>query len=64
MKCDPRDVELQTLLDLHGMTFWPSHQYWVKFEAKEIDPNHMNSSLRVSFWKIFGKPLMSLYYKR
>jgi len=35
MKCDPRDVGLQTLLDLHGMTFWPNHQYWVKFELKE-----------------------------
>ena len=37
MKCDPRDAGLQTLLDLHGMIFWPNHQYWVKFEAKVID---------------------------
>ncbi len=36
MKCDPKDAELQTLLNLDGYIFWPNHHYWVKFEARLV----------------------------
>jgi hypothetical protein len=38
LKCDPKDAELQTLLDLDGSMFWPNPHYWVKFEAKSVAP--------------------------
>ncbi len=30
--------ELQTLLDLDGLVFWPDTRYWVKFSAKNVEP--------------------------
>ena len=30
--------ELQTLLDLDGMVFWPNPNYWVKFSVKTVTP--------------------------
>jgi len=49
MKCDPKDGELQTLLDLDGRIFWPNLQYWVKFEAKSVTPTkHMPHGIRYS----------------
>lgn len=37
MKRDPNSVELQALLDLDGVIFWPNPRYWVKFEAKIVE---------------------------
>jgi len=36
MKYKPENVELQTLLDLDGLIFWPNPRYWIKFEAKQV----------------------------
>ena len=30
--------ELQTLLDLDGLVFWPNANYWVKFNVKMVTP--------------------------
>jgi hypothetical protein len=30
--------ELQTLLDLDALVFWPNAKYWVKFSAKMVTP--------------------------
>lgn len=30
--------ELQTLLDLDGLVFWPNVKYWVKFNVKIVTP--------------------------
>ena len=38
MKCDPKDAELQTLLDLDGTKFWPKPHCWVKFEVRLVEP--------------------------
>ncbi|MFO7555965.1 MAG: DUF6516 family protein [Desulfobacterales bacterium] len=49
MKCDPKDAELQTLLDLDGRIFWPNPQYWVKFEAKSVKPTkHIPHGIKYS----------------
>lgn len=37
MKCDPKDAELQTLLEMDGFTFWPKPRYWVKFNARFVE---------------------------
>ena len=59
MKCDPKDAELQTLLDLDGTKFWPKPQYWVKFEARLARISHeehqtewQNKTLLIDYIKI------------
>jgi len=49
MECDPKDAELQTLLNLDGRIFWYKPQYWVKFEARSVEPTkHIPHGIRYS----------------
>jgi hypothetical protein len=49
MRCNPKDEELQTLLDLDGRIFGPNPRYWVKFEAKSVKPTkHIPHGIRYS----------------
>jgi hypothetical protein len=49
MECDPIDAELQTLLDLSGTSFWYKLKYWVKFEARSVEPTkHIPHGIRYS----------------
>lgn len=41
--------ELQTLLDLDGLVFWPNAKYWVKFNAKY--EFRSPTQLLTDFWK-------------
>jgi len=49
MKYDPKDAELQTLLDLDGRKYWLRAQYWVKFEARLVEPTkHIPHGIKYS----------------
>lgn len=39
MESSKKDAELQTLLDLNGIVFWPKPGYWVKFSVKTVEPS-------------------------
>lgn len=38
MTCDPKNVELETLLDMDGLQYWPSPKYWIKIVAHPVEP--------------------------
>lgn len=37
MRGDKKDLELLTLLDLDGQSYWPKQNFWVKIEAKIVE---------------------------
>ena len=37
MKKDNKDLELSTLLDLDGQSYWRERKFWVKIEAKRVE---------------------------
>ncbi len=49
MTFDPKDAELKTLLDLDGKIYWPKPQYWVKLEARSVEPTkHIPHGIKYS----------------